>query len=392
MKKVFRTITKIGFVLAMVLGVSTVWANCGTSQLIANYSTGGQLNVPGVLDDGSGTGTIMTKFWLQGKSASFNSGTLKDTFQVLPWEKQSYFIWSNWGDGGVVGGCPPYSGRTVFLYSIENGGRGEYILMSTNMDTNTTWAWDFDAITNGNGSLGPNTEEPVPIPKVSASGVSMESPGVVSAVLNWNPIKNLRGFFDTDPGKNLITGIAIRYYQGANPPTSFRSADWPLAGTVYFSEKGVDVGHAKVELPYSTQMHTYVALSLLIDGGDPGQNGSPSFTETDFVGEFCEIKPEQEPAAEFGSVSAVRVSNRTIRVAWTMVKEIGVENYSIYGSRFSRGRYAKLTTVRSADSGSYSVDIETRKTRGSRFVFVTALLSTGEEVQSKTVELNQGRR
>ncbi len=303
-KTVFTKTMMVGMALMLITAFSSAWAACGTSVMIANRAIGGQLNVPGILDDGSGNGSIITKFWLQGNSENYNSGKLETIYQVEPREENSYYIWSDWGDAKVVGDCPPNDGRTVFLYSIENNGAGEYILLSTAMDTVTTWSFDFDAVTNGDGIYDPSTENAVAIPTPLVTNVVQDTPGVVTAVLNWPAITNLKGFYDKEPGKNLITGIVVRYYQAGMPPVIFKASDWPVADVINIGEQGTDPGEVTVKVPYTRGMRTFVALSLLFDGGKPALDSSPAFTETVFIGHPVEVKLDTGPAptAEFGFI------------------------------------------------------------------------------------------
>lgn len=292
MKRTIQTLTVIGIFLAAFLIPASTWAGCGTSMIILNSATGGQMNVVGTLDDGTGTGTIMTKFWLQGQSAQHNSGTLQTIYQVQDWSASSYYVWSNWGDSAVVGDCPPSSGATIFLYSIANGGNAQYILLRTGYSSAYS-GWDFDAITNGNGTLGANTESPLPIPALTLVSQTTVG-GMTNLNLTWTPIANLKGFYDVDPGTNLITGVAVRYFQGSAAPSSFKTADWPVAGVVSFGAAGSDPGQASVQVPETPSgMVTYVALSVLFDGGAPG-----GFTETAFVGAPTLVGGAAPPACQ----------------------------------------------------------------------------------------------
>ena len=292
MKRTIQTLTMIGIFLAAFLIPASTWAGCGTSMIILNSATGGQMNVVGTLDDGTGTGTIMTKFWLQGQSAQHNSGALQTIYQVQDWSANSYYVWSDWGDAAVVGDCPPSSGATIFLYSIANGGNAQYILLRAGYSSAYA-GWDFDAITNGNGTLGANTESPLPIPALTLVSQTTVG-GMTNLNLTWTPIANLKGFYDVDPGTNLITGVAVRYFQGNAAPTSYKTANWPVAGVVSFGAAGSDPGHAAVQVPETPSgMVTYVALSVLFDGGAPG-----GFTETAFVGAPTLVGGSAPPACQ----------------------------------------------------------------------------------------------
>ena len=330
MKRIIQTLTTIGIVFAALLAPGAVQAACGTSMVILNSATGGQMNVVGTLDDGTGTGSIITKFWLQGQSAQHNSGTLQTIYQVLPWSTNSYYVWSDWGDAAVVGDCPPSTGSTIFLYSIANGGKAQYILLKAGYSSYYS-GWDFDAVTNGNGTLGANTESPIAIPALTLVSQTTVG-GMTNLNLTWTPIANLKGFYDVDPGTNLITGVAVRYFQGSAAPTSYKTAAWPVAGVVSFGASGSDPGQASVQVPETPAgMVTYVALSVLFDGGAPG-----GFTETAFVGAPTLVSGSAPPActvtcsasgpssvmlgdaAQFSStVSATNCATGTPAFAWS---------------------------------------------------------------------------
>ncbi len=323
------TMVAVGLILASGTA-NAVFAQCSWQYGVYNPATGGQQNVVGSLDDGSGNGTIFTKFWVQGQASAHNSGTLASAYQAMPWSTNSYYIWSNWGNSGVVGDCMPTSSRTVFLYSIANGGTGEYIVASTSYNA-AYMAWDFDAVTNGNGTLGANTESPLPIPALTLASQTTVG-GMTNLNLTWTPIANLKGFYDVDPGTNLITGVAVRYFQGNAAPTSYKTADWPVAGVVSFGAAGSDPGQAAVQVPETPgSMVTYVALSVLFDGGAPG-----GFTETAFVGAptlvggsppaACQVTCSASgpssvmlgDAAQFSStVSATNCASGTPAFAWS---------------------------------------------------------------------------
>ncbi|MGC8762427.1 MAG: hypothetical protein ACP5VN_02150 [Acidobacteriota bacterium] len=281
-----RNLTLLGtFALALAALVLAVppWAQCNLNYGVINAISGGQLEVRGTLDDGSGTGTIVTKFWMEGLSKTFHSGSLPSTWQAFPWGQDSYYIWSDWSWVGGIPACPPADRRTLFLYSIANDGAGQYLLASTDFRPYYE-SWDFDAITNGDGALGPNTMTPkaIPVPAVSLLP-SPASSDVVTVGLAWGGLSDLYGFYDSRPASPLLTGIAVRYMQAKDAPDSFRTADWMLASFVDFQQTGGDPGRAVVQLPAAPGLKIYVALSLVFDGGKPGI-GSAGPTETEFVG------------------------------------------------------------------------------------------------------------
>lgn len=281
-----RNLTLIGtFALALAALVLAVpaWAQCNLNYGVINAISGGQLEVRGTLDDGSGTGTIVTKFWLEGLAKTFHSGSLPSTWQAFPWGPDSYYIWSDWSWVPGIPDCPPADRRTLFLYSIANDGAGQYLLASTDFRPYYE-SWDFDAITNGDGALGPNTmtPKPIPVPTVSILPSPTDS-GVLRVGLSWAPTRNLYGFYDSQPANPLLSGVAVRYMQAKEAPDSFRTADWMLASFVDFAKTGGDPGFAVVDLPAAPGLKTYVAFSLVFDGGRPGF-GAAGATETEFVG------------------------------------------------------------------------------------------------------------
>jgi hypothetical protein len=298
-----RNLTSIGtFALALAALVLAVpaTAQCNDNYGVINAISGGQLEVRGTLDDGSGTGTIRTKFWLEGLAKTFHSGSLPSTWQAFPWGTDSYYIWSDWSWVGGIPTCPPNDRRTLFLYSIANNGAGQYLLASTDYRPYYE-SWDFDAITNGDGALGPNTMTPKPIPvPVAALLPSTGTAGVVTVSLTWGGLSDLYGFFDSRPASPLLTGIAVRYMQAKEVPDSYRTADWALASFVDFRQTGGDPGRTVVQLPAAPGLKTFVAFSLVFDGGQPGI-GAAGLTETEFVG-----APVLLPAAEAARKSPPR--------------------------------------------------------------------------------------
>lgn len=304
MKRNWMSMTLGALALAALVVAVPAWAQCDNNYGVINAISGGQLEVRGVLDDGSGTGTIRTKFWLEGLSSSFHSGSLPTTWQVFPWGTESYYIWSDWNWVAGIPTCLPTDRRTLFLYSIANGGAGQYLLASTDFRPFYE-SWDFDAITNGDGGLGPNTMTPKPIPVPTAALLpSVGSSDVVTVRLVWGGFLDLYGFYDSRPVSPLLTGIAVRYMQAKDAPDSVRTADWALAAFVDFRKVGGDPGEAVVQLPAAPGLKTYVALSLVFDGGKPGV-GEAGRTETEFVGAPV-LVPTAEASRKFPPRPRVR--------------------------------------------------------------------------------------
>ena len=375
-----RTTQLLGTVL-LVLGFAAavpVFAQCGTYYGILNPISGGQLEVKGTLDDGSGTGTIFTKFWLQGQGESVNSGTVPTIFQLFPWGQDSYYVWSSWGEVGVHG-CPKTSSRLVFLYSIANAGRAQYILMSTGYN-DAFQAWDFDAVSNGDGYYGPNTMLPVSIPKPEVS-LAKGDTDVMTITVAPPSVNNLRGFFDKDPGTDLVTGVAVRYYQGASAPTSFRTSDWPLAAILPPTTRGGASMPVSLSLPKTAGTSTWIAYSLIFDGGQAGK----TFMETEFVGEPAPVVGVT-PRAAFATVAA-QASKSAITVGWRMSEETGVASYAVTVSRTAAGPYVTLggPVQPSPVAGtSYKATVTSAI---ARYVQVVATLQDGSVARSGAVRI-----
>ncbi len=152
--------------------------------------------------------------------------------------------------------------------------------------------------------------------------------GVQTLNVTWPAIENLKGFYDTDPGTNLITGVAIRYYQGSSAPADFKTGSWNLAAVVNFGANGSDPGQATVQVPDNSNVQTYVAMTVLFDGGQPG-----GFTETSFVGATTLVPAAQTPdPVVFDQVTAEEV-NHAVNVTWSMTSEPDVRSYQVFASK-----------------------------------------------------------
>jgi len=72
---------------ALLLGLGLAsWAQCTELIPISNGFEGGQHGLSGQVDDGSGTGTIVTGFWLLRRGGAANSGALSSNRMVRQWE------------------------------------------------------------------------------------------------------------------------------------------------------------------------------------------------------------------------------------------------------------------------------------------------------------------
>jgi hypothetical protein len=372
-----KTKIRMGVVLAaavLIAGfVAMSYAACPCGQLVGNSALGMQKNVPGVPDDGSGTGTIITKFWSQGDYLGRNSGSLPTTQQILNVGDTYYSILSDWGKFGTVGECTSSMDRTIFLYSIENGGSGKYILMSA-MYAPYFSGWDFDSITNGGGKIPCRIQNPISIPEPVVRGVKADETTLLVGI-EWAPIDNLKGFYDLDPQVNLITGIVVRYYLGSEAPSSFKSADWHFGTFIEIGPYGADPGFARVEVPNVPGVTAYFALTLVFDGDIP--SGGPAFTETGFVGLPVSLTPGPVGGPSFASVSAARVGS-SVEVHWTMASENSTVSYQVFAAPTRTGKFvATGGTILQAPSagGAYTTRVAYRS--GTDYFKVAAKATSG---------------
>jgi hypothetical protein len=352
-----KALIRIGMVLAaamMVAGfLAMSFAQCPNGA-VGNSSIGMQMRVPGLPDDGSGTGTIITKFWIQGDAAAHNSGTLPTTSQISSLGGNNYSVWTDWGQEGVTGRCPDPTGKTLFLYSIENGGAGQYILMLTSYASYFS-GWDYDAITNGGGKIASRIQGPDSIPELRVRGMKVDKATILVG-LEWDPIRDLAGFYDLAPFVpiNTLTGIVVRFDQRSDAPTSHRSADWKLGAVVDIGSLGTDPGFVQIEVPNLEGVTTYFALSLVFDRGTP--LGGPAFTETDFVGPQISLATYPAGGPSFASVSAVR-AGASVTVSWAMASERNTVSYQVLAASTSHGPFRPMgapVAQTPAAGGSYS--------------------------------------
>jgi hypothetical protein len=224
---------------------------------------------------------------------------------------------TNWGNADVVG-CPLPGGRTAFLYSIANAGAAKFLAMSV---AKTGSIWSFDTITNGPG----NTPSPVAIPVPCDKNWPMYCSRRIEQVhvIAWTPLTSaqLRGYYDWDPGANLVTGYAIRYWQGSSAPTNFSTSAWTLAGVVEIGLNGTDPGEALISAPWTSGLVTYVAFSVLFDGQAVG--ATPGLCETAFVGSphpLWDLVP--------GEIGGQGWTGKT-RMTWTAWPDYGYPSYDV---------------------------------------------------------------
>lgn len=391
-RKEVRTMKNIVFkagVMAAVLmlaGASlAVQAGCKDGFMVANFATGGQLNVPGALDDGTGAGTIKTKFWAQGQSGLMNSGALPTTYQVRSLGDSSYFIWSDWAWDQVSDYCPDATGRTVFLYSIWDGDTAKYILLSTAADK-TRKVFDFGNVQNGNSPQGSEFQQPVGIPSLVVD--SFESlPNVHKMSVSWERIKDLKGFYDQDPGGNLVRGVQVRYCLDSQTAKDHRVGNWQSAtgGFVDFRLKGFDPGQAVVEVPNLPGLPVYLALSVVFDDGTP-DSFMPLFAETDFVGPATEMPDACLLGPSFGRIAIIRQDTLSIKVNWSMARECDARFYEVVGVVPPSRRFTALSGPIAADGSAFYTH-HIRGVTGVSQLRILAFRANGTVVSSITITL-----
>jgi hypothetical protein len=364
-------------------------AQCTQNYAVLNPISGGQLDIAGTLDDGSGTGTIRSKFWIQGAAETFHSGNLPTNFQVFPWGQNSYYIWTSWDWVPGLDECPSSKDRTVHLYSIANGGQGQYLLSSAAFNDYYE-SWDFDLITNGDGYYGPNTTLPkaIPVPKAS---VSTSTGDYQTVSLSWSTVRELMGFYDERPAAALVTGIAIRYQQAAGAPAGTRTADWPLAAYLDFSLTGGDPGKATVKLPRLPGLNTYVAFSLLFDGGKPGV-GKAGLTETEFVGGSAVLPAAPASAPQFDQVAASSLGS-TVQMKYVTRSEADVKYYTVLSARTAAGPFKEAAGPRAPNGGAGPfIYLESLPGTAGPYLRVAATLSDGTVTASSVVRVIKNAR
>lgn len=373
---------KVGLAL-LALAVVSCSVLAHERSAIFNYSGGMQKQVQGALDDGSGLGSVETRFWAVGKAAAHNSGSCSTNQQLLAMGPDSYLVWANWENFGVSGPPPEVTDRTALLYSIENGGRGQYILMSVGYD-DVLGGYDFGQVTNGNVAGFPNQESPQLVPRLIVKSVRKGNSNLVVSVA-WDALNDLNGFSDVATSTNLVTGVAVRYTMGYNAPASFRTTDSTLAGNgfVNFGTSGADPGMAEVSVPMPPPgLKAFLALSLLFDGAQPSV-GARTFTETAFLGEAKGVDATAlaDSIPAFGTVSARLVQRSALRVTWTMSEESSVSSYVVFGASSAQGAFQRLSVNLPARHTGQPYQFSASAT-STRFVRVDAVTTSGRVVSS----------
>jgi hypothetical protein len=388
-------------------GLGSVDANAlvnNWGQLIANADTGWQQNLTNT--SGALGSSVLAKFWQVGNAAGADSGTINQGSLASAYST-GYRVYTNWSTAGVVGAPPSSGARTAVLYSDVNGGSARFLIMSTGPSVGQ---YDFDAITNGSSNAGGctgtgNAPCSVSIPNVIAGTRAPNDANGKDYTVSWTPLSNLEGYYDTDPGSNLITGIAVYYWNGAAAPTAnatgygISNANWVLAaggtnpartGYVSWGSSGSDPGTLTVYIPSSAPATTYVALDVLFDNWTPGTATFP--TRTDFVGAATAFAGPT-PAGVFASFNA-SLHHGVVKVSWRSNVETGVASYTVYASGHKHRNFRPVdstSTVPQGDNHLYALNFPYPKSIHRRVLFlkVAALRMDGTTTWSQRVKVKK---
>jgi hypothetical protein len=356
-----------------------LFAACGTATPAANVN-GWQPTVGG----GSGLGTtVLCHFWQYGTPAN-NSGTMAQSLMATAYST-GYYVTTNWANSGVVG-CPGILSalggtRTTFVYSIANGGTGQYLPMTTTWSASLS-RYDFDAISNGPG----NTPTPLAIPKPAVT-LSSQDASYYYFTVTWPAISNLKGYYDSAPANNIITGLVLRT---ATSTASYATSNWTVgtlsdgsSAVINFGASGTDSGAIPggltLRLAKPINTGTYLAISLLFDGASPGD----AIRETSFVGApLSVIGPTASPL--FANVTA-----DPTRVAWTSGDESRVASYQAYMSLTPNGTYRAIGQPVAALGSGHSYTVNYRVVAPTYYVKIKASKTDGTFVWSSAVKVTR---
>jgi hypothetical protein len=329
---------------------------------------------------------IITKFWVYGHGATDNSGS-QTTATMISGNGQAsgnVYPFTSWSGGPVnTAGHPAPQGsscdRTVFLYSVANGGAGQYLVMSVFGDGSN---FDFDKVTNGPG----NVCAPLAIPKPTVT-LSSQDASYYYFTVTWPSISNLKGYYDTAPANNIITGLVLRT---ATSTSSYATSAWTVgtlsdgtSAVINFGASGTDTGAIpggltlRLAKPISTG--TYLAISLLFDGASPGD----AIRETSFVGApLSVIGPTASPL--FANVTADPTT-----VAWTSGDESRVASYQAYMSLTQNGTYRAIGQPVAALGSGHSYTVNYRVVAPTYYVKIKASKTDGTFVWSSAVKVTR---
>jgi hypothetical protein len=293
-----------------------------------------------------------------------------------------YYVSSNWANTGVVGcpGIPSALGgtKTTFVYSIANGGAGQYLPMTTTWSTSLS-RYDFDAITNGPG----NVCAPLAIPKPVLT-LDHQDASYYYFTVTWPAITNLKGYYDAEPA-DIITGIVIR--TNTSNADQHTSAGWAVgtlddasAAVVTFSgsDPGTLPGGRYLRLAKPTAQ-MFVATSLLFENAAPGD----PIRETAFVsGPAIVIGPTASPL--FANVTADPTT-----VSWTSGDESRVASYQAYMSLTQNGTYKPIGQPVAALGSGHSYTVNYRVVAPTYYVKIKASKTDGTFVWSSPVKVTR---
>ena len=356
---------------------------------------------------------ILTKFWIAGLGASDNSHTMTTSHMITASGQASgnVFPYFAWGDSGAYGSAtfvaPQPSawdtinlvpcGRTVFLYSVPNGGNTQYLLMSVNGDSSGNFMYDH--IINGSASSGhgQNVCAPIALPALTITNSATNSDGSYNITVSWpqitattasgSPTTDLKGYYDTATGlSNLVSGIAIYYWHNPSgtsspvAPSGYLTSNWTLAasatnGTTGFYSWGTSGTDTQTSLtvtipgPIPSGTASFLAAALLFDGWTPPTGGFAM--QTDFIGPPS-VQVGPTPAGVFAGFDA-KLAMGTVTATWRSNAEGGLGFYQVYASKLVGGPYVPINgtlTSPMGDSHVYTASFPFPKEIGKRKVFL----------------------
>lgn len=345
------------------------------------------------LAGGLGSG-ITPYFWLMGSGPSANSSGC--SANQIAQKSGGYQAYSSWGTQDIAGkamncatGCPstPAGTRTVFVYSNSTAGNpGSYILMSVAYSAADN-SYNFYNIANGTGATVHDCPA-IAIPGLTITSTSSSGSNWLVGV-SWTSLysgtgfNQLRGYYDTDPLQNLITGIDIRYVQAATAPGPLITNYPTSAGVLDVSALANDPGSTTVTIPKSTTNPTWMRMFLIFDG----------YYETQWGGPLAgQLGPTA--AGVFASERAA-LKRDHVGVSWRSNVEMNVAYYEVCFSTRKSGPYDPVpgAIVRPQGANSeYCLSFPMPARGGKVFFKVRAVLFDGEEQWSGLMKVRQPPR